>query len=374
MKIGINATFLNEKPTGVGVFTREVSTRLCALNKDTIVFTSASLDNLQETQIRKTPIRIRGSSKLSGNFNRLIYTNTVLPIMIKKYGIDLFYCPIMEFPFIPLSPLIVTVHDLHPFYFPEQFGLSATHFKFSLRMLSRLSRRVIVPSNFVKRELLKTVKIRTDIIDVVHLGYDSTIFKPHSDELKQNFFKSYGIRGPFILFVGSLFPYKNIKTLIRAFWDIKNSIPHSLVIIGKKELSTEPLQEDERIRYLDYVGTEEIAKFYSYADILVHPSLVEGFGMTILEAMACGTPVISSNRGSLSEVVGDAGILFDPTDSRVLGEIILTVINNESLRKELIEKGFKQIKKFSWSSTAENILNSCEKAFKEKNKNSSSPL
>ncbi len=366
MKIGIDASFLNEKPTGIGVFTREVSTRLCALNKDTIVFTSASLDNLQETQIRKTPIRIRGSSKLSGNFNRLIYANTVLPIMIKKYGINLFYCPIMEFPFIPLSPLIVTVHDLHPFYFPEQFGLAGSYFKLSLKLLPRFARRVTVPSNFVKRELLRVVKIRSDIIDVVPLGYNSTIFKPQSDKLKQDFFRNYGIREPFILFVGSLFPYKNIKTLLKAFLDIKNSIPHSLVVVGLKGLSHGQLQEDKRVFYLDYVRIEEIPKFYSYADMLVHPSLVEGFGMTILEAMACGTPVISSNGGSLPEVVGDAGILFDPTDSRVLEEIILTVINNENLRKELTEKGLRRVKKFSWDGTAESILQSCERALKEK--------
>lgn len=365
MKIGVNATFLNEKPTGVGIFTREVSTRLSALKKNTIVFTSVSFDTVQDIHIKKTPAGIRGSLKLLNNLSRLIYNNTVLPAMVKKHGVNLLYCPIMEFPFVPLSPLIVTVHDLHPFYFPEQFGLAGSYFKFSLKLLPRFARRVTVPSNFVKRELLRVVKIRSDIIDVVPLGYDSAIFKPHGDELKQDFLKSYGIRGPFILFVGSLFPYKNIKTLIKAFLDIKNSIPHSLVIIGKKELSVEYLHEDERILYLDYVRVEKIPEFYSYADMLVHPSLVEGFGMTILEAMACGTPVIASNGGSLPEVVGDGGILFDPTDSQALGEIILKVINNESLRKELIEKGLIQVKKFSWDRTVKDILLSCEKALKK---------
>ncbi len=362
MKIGINATFLNEKPTGVGVFTREVSARLCALNKGTLVFTSVSLNTAQEIQIRKTPIRIRGSLKLSNNLSRLIYNNTVLPAMVKKHAINPLYCPIMEFPFVPLSPLIVTVHDLHPVYFEKQFGLAGSYFKLSLKLLSRFARRVIVPSNFVKRELLKAVKIRSDIIDVIPNGYDSTLFKPQSNELKQSFLETYGIRWPFILFVGSLFPYKNVKTLLKAFLDIKGRIPHSLIVIGRKELSPESLQEDERIIYLNYVRAEEIPKFYSYADLLVHPSLTEGFGMTVLEAMACGTPVISSNGGALPEVVGDGGILFDPTDSRALREKILQVIKNEGLRKELIEKGFRQVKRFSWDSTAEGILQTCEKA------------
>lgn len=366
MKIGINATFLNEKPTGVGVFTREISVRLCALNKNTHVFASVSLDTVQELNIRKTPVAIRGSLKLLNNLNRLIYCNTVLPIMVKKYGVDVLYCPILEYPFIPAAPLVVTVHDLHPVYFPEQFGLSADYFKISLRFLPRLAHRIVVPSHFVKKELLKVLDINSESIDVIPLGYNSTVFNPQGDEMRRNFLKSYGIKEPFILFVGSSFPYKNIKTLLKAFIDIKGKIQHSLIIIGRKELSPEPLQEDEKVRYLDYVSNYELPKFYSYADLLVHPSLTEGFGMTILEAMACGAPVISSKGGSLPEVVGDAGILFDPEDSNKLSELILTVINNEGLRKDMIEKGFNNVKRFSWDSTAEGILESCEKALKEK--------
>lgn len=366
MKIGINATFLNEKPTGIGVFTREVSARLSTLNKDTLIFTSVSWDTIEELNIRRTPVAIRGSLKLSNNINRLIYCNTILPVMLKKYRIDILYCPIMEFPFIPLSPLIVTLHDLHPLYFPKQFGLAAGYFKSSLRLLPRFARRVIVPSKFVKRELLKVLNMDSKRIDIVPLGCDTTIFKPQSNEMRQFFLKNYAIKESFILFVGSLFPYKNVNTLLKAFLDIKDKIPHQLIIIGKKDLSPEPLYEDERIRYLDYVGPEEIVKFYSFADLLVHPSLAEGFGMTILEAMACGTPVISSNRGSLPEVVGDAGILFDPEDSKSLSELILKVINNEGLRRELIEKGLNHVKSFSWEKTAQGILESCEKALKGK--------
>jgi glycosyltransferase involved in cell wall biosynthesis len=365
LKIGINATFLNEKPTGVGVFTREVSIRLCALNKNTCVFTSVSLETSKEC-IKKTPVFIRGSLKITNNLNRFIYINTILPFIARKSGIDVLFCPIMEYPFISSSHLIVTVHDLHPVYFPEQFGLSSDYFKISLRLLPRLAHRVIVPSNFVKKELLKVLDINSESIDVIPLGYNAAIFNPQSDEMRLEFLKSYGIKGPFILFVGSLFPYKNIKVILKAFMDIKGKIPHSLIIIGRKELSLEPFQENERVRYLDYVGNYELPKFYSYADLLVHPSLTEGFGMTILEAMACGTPVISSKGGSLPEVVGDAGILFDPEDSNKLSELILTVINNEGLRKDMIEKGFRNVKKFSWDITAEGILKSCENALKEK--------
>ncbi len=364
MKIGINATFLNEKPTGIGVFTKEVTARLCQLNKDSAVFSSISWTDLQKAHIRKTSRVVRGSLRLINNLNRFIYINTVLPLLIKKYNINLLYCPIMEFPLIPLSPLIVTVHDLHPLYFPEQFGMAGKYFKILLKFLPIIADRVIVPSNFVKNELLRVIRINGDLIDVIPLGYNSAMFKPQNDDQKQDFFKRYGIKSPFILFVGSLFPYKNLNTLLNVFSDIKNVIPHTVVIVGKKELSSNPPKGDERIIYLDYVGQEDMPMFYSYADLLVHPSLVEGFGMTILEAMACGTLVVSSNKGALPEVVGDAGLLFDPKDSKSLAELILKVINNEQLRKELIEKGLKHVKGFSWEKTAEGILQSCEKALK----------
>lgn len=360
MRIGINAAFLNEKPTGIGVFTREVSQRLCSLHKDTVVYSSIPLNSFVE----KTPVSLRGSIKFSRNLCRFLYTNVVFPFKVKKSGMDVLYCPIMEFPFIPTAPLVVTVHDLHPLYFPDQFGYSTYHFRFSLGLLPFVARRMVVPSNFVKKELLKAVSLDAEDVDVVYEGYNSSLFMPRGREMRREFLERYHIRAPYILFVGSLFPYKNIKVLLESFVDVKKRIPHSLIIIGKKEVSREPLLEDERIHYLDYVSADELPFFYSYADLLVHPSLFEGFGITILEAMACGTPVISSGSGSLPEVVGDAGILFDPLDSEKLGEIILDVTTNEGLRNQMREQGFRQIKQFSWDKTAEGILRSCECALK----------
>lgn len=363
MKLGINATFLNEKPTGVGVFTREVSSRLCRLDKGTIVFANADLSGCS---VRKTPSGIRGSVRLNNNIKRFLYMNVALPYLLRKHMVDMLFCPVTEFPFIPMSQSVVTVHDLHPVYFPEQFGLSAAHFRLSLKLLKRLAARVIVPSNFVKSELLKFTMLESDRIDVIYEGYDSMTFKPQPEEDRNKFLSSQDIRHPYILFVGSLFPYKNVITLVNAFLAIKDRIPHMLIIAGKKEVSNEPLPEDERIRYMDYVRHPDLPSFYSYADMLVHPSMLEGFGITILEAMACGAPVISSNRGSLPEVAGNACLLFDPKDRNGLSGLILRVINNKGLRSDMIKKGFENIERFSWDKTAEGIMESCERAFRRK--------
>jgi glycosyltransferase involved in cell wall biosynthesis len=362
VNIGINASFLNERPTGVGVYTREIATRLCALHAETFIFTSVLFHTVRKACIKRTPVALRGSVKLSSNLLRMVYENTLLPFAIKRQGIDVLFCPILEFPFVPSTRLVVTVHDLHPLYFPKQFGLAARHFRIALKLLPMYASRVIVSSHFVKREIIKMLPFDSERIDVLPLGCNPAVFHPRAIGTRQDFLKTYGLVEPFILAVGSLFPYKNIKTLLNAFLEIRGKIPHCLIIIGSKELSSEHLIEDERIRYLGYVEKEDIAKFYSYADLFVHPSFTEGFGMTVLEAMACGVPVISSHGGSLPEVVGDAGMLFDPYDSTSLGQLILTVLTNKRLRSELVEKGIEQVKKFSWDKTAEGVLESCKKA------------
>lgn len=363
MKLGINATFLNDKPTGVCVFTQEVSTRLSGLNKETVLFSNY---HIQGCSLKTTPSSINGSLRFANNLKRFIYINTVLPYLLKKQRTEVLYCPVTEFPFLTLRKIVVSVHDLHPIYFPQQFGLSSVHFRTSLKLLGKRSESIVVPSNFVKTELLRYANINPERIDVIYNGFDSSRFRPQEEEDRDRFLSSYSIKQPYILLVGTLFPYKNIVTLINAFKAIKDKIPHIIIIAGRRDIPHTPLPQDERIVYIDYISQAALPYLYSYAEMLVHPSLFEGFGMTILEAMACGTPVISSNGGSLPEVAGDAGLLFEPKDTQKLSELILTLTNNENLRKKMIEKGFRNTKRFSWDRTAEGILNSCEKTLIKK--------
>ncbi len=268
----------------------------------------------------------------------------------------------MEYPFFPLVPLVVQVHDLHPLEFLPQFGRAGLYFKFSLDRLGKTARRVTVVSEFVKKELLRETDIPEDRIDVVLNGYNKEKYSPRPIGERNEFMRRYSLESRYILFVGNLFPYKNVGMLIEAFLGIKDKIPHDLVIVGRHEFLDGELPRDERVRYIEYVPHGDLARFYTFADILVHPSLSEGFGLTPLESMACGTPVICSNRASLPEVVGEAGLLFDPGDKTVLAELILTVLANEGLRRELSAKGLKRAELFSWEKTVSGILDSCMKA------------
>jgi len=366
VKIGINATFLHDKPTGLGVFTHELSRSLARAKAELLVFSPLSLEGVPDDSLFKVPYSIRGSMRFRHNLCRALYLNSILPARCWQKNVDALFCPMMEFPFVSGVPLIVHVHDLHPIQFSSQFGRAAVFMRLSLRLLEKGVRRVTVSSDYVKRELLKATSLPGGKIDVVPLAYSKTLFRPSGQEEKGDFFRKYSLQGNFILFVGNLFAYKNITTLAEAFLKIRDRISHCLVIVGRKEFFSGPLPQDERIRYMDYVPDEDLPRFYSFADILVHPSLSEGFGLTPLEAMACGTPVLSSNRGSLPEVVEDAGILFDPLDGPALGELMLSVLRNGTLRRELIEKGFRKAEQFSWDKTAAGILRSCERALKEK--------
>ncbi|MBV6343591.1 glycosyltransferase family 4 protein [Candidatus Magnetobacterium casense] len=361
MKIAINASFLNTKPTGVGVFTREVARELCALDKETTVFSSVRIDGVDESQMQHTPQPIRGSLNLIHNIGRAVFDNALLRYRLHAAAVDVLLCPIMEFPLTYVLPTIVMVHDLHPLYFPEQFGVASKYFRVSLWRLKSLRYRVLTPSNFVRAEVIKTAGLQEDLVGVAPYGYDSNMFKPMPAELREDFLKRHDLKPPYILFVGSLFPYKNVSTLTDAFMLIKNRVPHTLVIVGKKELATRPLPKDDRIVYKSYVDREDVPLFYSYAEMLVHPSLFEGFGLNILEAMACGTPVVSSNGGSLPEVVGQAGLLFNPTEVTTLATHMLNLIRDKELRQSLIERGLQHVKTFTWLKTAQDIYNTCKK-------------
>ena len=363
MKIGINATFLHEKPTGLGVFTEGLSRFITTmLNAKALVFSPIPVEGVPEDSFRRVPLYIKGSMRFRNNLFRAYYLNTVLPLRCRHEKIDVLFCPMIEFPFVPLVPLVVHVHDLHPIQFSSQFGRAAVFLRLSLHILKRVVKRITVSSGYVKKELLKATGIREEKIDVVPLAYNERLFHTCAPEGKGSFFEKYFLKRNYILCVGNLFPYKNIRTLAEAFLKIKDRTDHCLVVVGRKEFAPGRLVEDARILYMDYVPDEDLPRFYSYASLLAHPSLSEGFGLTPLEAMACGTPVISSNRGALPEVVGDAGMYFDPGDAGTLSDLILEVINNERLRSEMIEKGFKRVKLFSWENTATGILTACEKA------------
>ena len=175
--------------------------------------------------------------------------------------------------------------------------------------------------------------------------------------------RKYGLERPFILFLGTLEPRKNLLTLLRAFAPLKERVPHSLVLVGQKGWKWEGIFEaiktlglEERVRWTGYVSDEERVLFYNAADLFVYPSWYEGFGMPLLEALQSGCPVIASRVSAIPEVVGEAGLLIDPSRPEELSEAILRLVEEKGLKERLREAGLERARQFSWEDSARKTL------------------
>lgn len=274
------------------------------------------------------------------------------------------------------SESIVTVHDIIPFITRHDKEISLfNRFEKFLDYLSmqglKKAKRIITDSEYSKKTLIKYRDYPGERIDVIYLGIDHDKFKVIKNSRKK--LEKYGIENECtsVLYVGSEMPRKNLQTLIKAFYKLKKKISNArLIKVGEhqapearerlKILITElGLQND--VVFTGYVSEEDLPLFYNAADLFVQPSLYEGFGLPILEAMACGTPVVSSNATSLPEVVWDAGIMVDPKDADGFVKAMYEVLTNDGLRENIIKKGLERAKMFTWKKTAEETLKVYEK-------------
>jgi glycosyltransferase involved in cell wall biosynthesis len=250
---------------------------------------------------------------------------------------------------------IVTVHDLVRlcFGFTREPISERIMLKLDIRGIKRAS-HIIAISQTTRRDLITYLKIPGDRISVIYNGLDHSLFKPYKVRLFDR---------PYILYVGSERPRKNLGRLFEAFAVIRKEFPELLLVkVGvagrDREYRQEIMRKLDSLRitqaviFVEYVSEFDLAYYYSSAALLVYPSLYEGFGFPPLEAMACGCPVVTSNTSSLPEVVGEAGIMFNPHDTDSLVEAMRQVLTDSELRDGMITKGLEQAKKFSWEKAA----------------------
>jgi glycosyltransferase involved in cell wall biosynthesis len=247
----------------------------------------------------------------------------------------------------------VTIHDLSPLEHPEWFRKSfAAWYRLFLPLLAKQARLIFTPSEYIRQKVMK--RFGVDHVIVASNGVNTSLFHPGKQQCM------YQLPKQFILFVGTLQPRKNLQTLLNAWDEIKNEYKDLwLIIAGGEEFVFEKIKfiASERVQCLGYVPEEALPGIYSKAMLLVLPSHDEGFGLPVLEAMACGTPVIVSDGGALPEIVGDAGLIFCCSDGRSLSKAIRECIENSNLYSSLVEKGLERVSKFSWQTSAELIWN-----------------
>jgi len=362
LKVCINASVLDEKPTGLGQFILNVTNYLVNRYKHEIDFTvySPTKSQLQipETLIRKISPLLQPSRFKLASFIRLYWNLFVYPIHGFKFDFALNLTPHGS---IFLSNQLTIVHDLITLHYPEISKFQNYYYRILLGKLLRRSKCIITISHYTKNEMVNFYKIDPNNIKVIHNGYDETLFYPRMEQ--SAFLKKYEL-GTFLLAVGPTLAHKNFERLIMAYSEVrKNRISMDpLVIVGgfpdylnKLKLIVKTLNLENDIRFIGYVDNQDLANFYSSAKALIYPSLMEGFGLPVLEAMASGCPVICSNTSSLPEVGGDAVLYFDPTDVHDIQLKIEQIYLDASLIDAMKAKNIKQVLKFSWQATADNI-------------------
>lgn len=355
MRIAIHATYAAVPfPTGIGNYTHNLirSLRLIDRKNKYTLF-----------------VRSRTPEKLIPDLGMPVERFVPSLAFLKRKGPDVFHDPAMRYVRMGRSRSVVTVHDiivtLDGDYTSEAFKRSQTP---KLQKAVKKADRIIAVSEFTKNELVKKMGADQSRISVVHHGIDRSIFRPASGRTPLP-------RPPhapenYILFVGNIEKRKNITGIMEAFEKI-GSVHKDLylLLIGRDGYGAEALHErirlsgaKKRIVALDYVLPGELGLYYRKARLLLFPSFYEGFGLPLLEAMACGCPVVTARTSSLEEVAGPAALYADPHSAYDIANRVLNLLEDPKLGKKLREEGMKRVENFSWESTARKTVRVYESA------------
>ena len=360
VRIGIDARKLHD--FGIGTYIRNLLRQLARLDRETefVVFCRPgdreALTSLGEN-FRPVPER-------SANYS--VAEQLSIPLALRREGITLFHAPHYVLPPLVRCRSVVTIHDcihlMFPQYLPSRLALQ--YARTSIALAARRAARVMTVSESSKRDILRFVDVKPEKIDVIYNAYDERFTIEPREEDVVRVRERYQLHDEFVLYAGNVKPHKNLERLIDAFDLVrKRGLDHlKLVMIGDDISKYTALrravhqhQLHKYVRFLGYLPEETLAVMYRLAGVFVFPSLYEGFGLPPLEAMASGTPVVTSNVSSLPEVAGDAAVLVDPYDALSIADGIHRVLTDETLRRDLRKKGVARAGMFSWEASVRRV-------------------
>jgi glycosyltransferase involved in cell wall biosynthesis len=295
------------------------------------------------------------------------------PLEMLGFSTDIFHCPDFLIPPTTNKNIILTIHDLAFIRFPHfNFEWFVKKYTKEVRRNAAIAKRIIAVSQSTKKDIMEFFKTSSTKIDVIYEAADTIFKKLSENEINRSLLEKYKITKKFLLSVGTIEPRKNYVTLIKAFNFLKNchlNFNHQLVIIGRTgwmsetayaEYENSPFKND--IIFAGRVSDSELVHMYNMAELFVYPSIFEGFGLPLIEALQCGLPAIASKTSSIPEIVDAKKCLFNPADEKEIAEKINLVLNNEELKKELCQKAIKNAAKFNWRLTAEKTLDAYKKS------------
>lgn len=352
MRIGIDCQALSQKKSsGLGRYTSQL------------------VDCLQEVDKANEYVYLKPFSRFGDRtYDRLAWENLILPVRAHLERLDLLHIPAFAAPYFlkGIRCSVITIHDLIGKIFPEHLSTASRWYWGSwLPFVNSRANCIIVDSECTKQDVVKYLNVEPKKIRVVHLAAGNTFQVDNSKSKITALCQKLNIKQPYIFFVGNLEPRKNLSRVVEAFAKLthKRKINHQLVIAGTYSWDYHAISRlvrmhdvVEQVKFLDYVDDEELVTLYNGSDLFVFPSLYEGFGIPVLEAMGCGVPVLASKVSSIPEVAGDAAYYVDPYQVDEIESGMIKILSNKSLSDDLRRKGLEQCKRFSWKETARKTL------------------
>lgn len=296
-----------------------------------------------------------------------------LPLRLHRDGIDVFLGPFHRLPLLSGIPSVLTIHDLSGLLLKDYHVRSVVARNSLIPRFIKKASRIIAVSGFTGDEITGSFPEAKDKVDIIPEAPAPGLTRIEEEGTLREVRESLRLPDSFILFLGTLEPRKNLPRLLEAYASIAHRISQDIVLAGRMGWGADQLQEvlsntdiRDRIHLTGFVEDKKLPALISMADIMAYPALYEGFGLPVVEAMACGTPVLTSSVSSLPEAAGGAALLADPASVEDIAEKLFMLASQSELRKELSQRGLARVSKLSWEITAGMTLNSCSRAIEER--------
>ncbi len=367
MRIGVDVRMFYYRMAGIGWYTVRLLTALAKIDEENEYIL---LQHRKQTETLVQSPKFGRATIYAPAHHR--FEQWPLSLETRRLGLDLIHSPDFIPPLYNNIPAVITIHDLAFLLYPQFVTSESARYYGQVEEAVKRASRVIAVSHSTKNDIIKLLGAPATKIDVIHEAA-APLFRPIPREQSLAMLKGLDFQPPerFILFVGTIEPRKNLTTLIRAYHQLNEQYRHNLPLLlsGSAGWLSEDLSDlvteldlNEQVHFLGRTSIEQLLALYNLATVLAHPAHYEGFGLTLLEAMACATPVVCSDASSLPEVVGDAALLVPPEDVDAWAAALHRVLSDRELRQTMSRKGLERSKQFSWEKAARETLDTYRKA------------
>jgi glycosyltransferase involved in cell wall biosynthesis len=367
VRIGINALYLLPgKVGGSEIYIRNLVKQLVAIDRDNEYLIFVNRESAGIFESLASGVRVISCPVHAANRPlRILWEQFVLPWQVRRHHIAVLLSAGMTAPFVCPVTSVLVLYDLQHINQPQNFSWFYLPFLKGIVYASAKSADAILTiSHEAKRDIMRSYHLSADAIAVTHLAVDHDVFYPGNDSDISAIRAKYRLPPRFLLYAASSLPHKNHERLFHAFQLVREKSPElKLLLIGARDKGAQDLSEkiilmglEQDVTLMGWVPFEDVPSIYRACEAFVFPTLHEGFGLPVIEAMACAVPVVCSRIEPLQEVAGDAALYIDPRDPADMARVILSAVNDAAVRKEYIGKGLKRAQAFTWEATAGKTL------------------